>query len=199
MKRGARDLRQVLVEAGVALVNEGGVEALTLRAAGAAAGVSRQAPYHHFGDKDGMLEAIAVAGFHDVTRALSSEAQRSRPPREALVALGCTYVALARAQPRMFELLGGVMFADEETYPDIAVARNEARGVLERVMATYLEGREGAPPKPVATAGAWSMAHGLARLLNEGGVRPGQDGLPPESDFVRRALEVYCDGLGRPR
>ena len=43
-------LRQALLDASVNLLREGGVEALSLRAAARAAGVSQTAPYRHFGD-----------------------------------------------------------------------------------------------------------------------------------------------------
>jgi AcrR family transcriptional regulator len=47
-------------EAASTLLADGGPDAVTLRAVGAAAGVSRTAPYRHFEDKDDLLSAVAA-------------------------------------------------------------------------------------------------------------------------------------------
>lgn len=57
------NLRAALVEAGIALLEEGGVEALTLRKCAARAGVSHAAPAHHFDGLAGLKTAIAEEGF----------------------------------------------------------------------------------------------------------------------------------------
>src|SRR5215467_12607566 len=60
------DLRAALIRAGLAILAEEGVQALTLRAAARRAGVSHNAPYRHFADKEALLAAIAEEGFIDL-------------------------------------------------------------------------------------------------------------------------------------
>ncbi|HEU0222356.1 MAG TPA: TetR/AcrR family transcriptional regulator, partial [Paracoccaceae bacterium] len=57
------DLRRALVEAGLAILEEAGLEALTLRACAARVGVSHAAPRNHFAGLGGLLAAIKAEGF----------------------------------------------------------------------------------------------------------------------------------------
>ncbi|GAA2088541.1 TetR/AcrR family transcriptional regulator [Streptomyces albiaxialis] len=52
-----------IVEAAVELLESGGPDAVSTRAVAAAAGVQPPAIYRHFGDKDGLLEAVAEHGY----------------------------------------------------------------------------------------------------------------------------------------
>src|SRR2546429_9382843 len=52
-----------LIEAGLKLIEEKGIRALTLRGVGGRGGVSRTAAYRHFSDKAALLGAIWEAGF----------------------------------------------------------------------------------------------------------------------------------------
>ena len=57
------NLRQSLLEASMRLLDKEGLEALSLRRLAEEVGVSRQAPYHHFKDKQALLAAIGEEGF----------------------------------------------------------------------------------------------------------------------------------------
>lgn len=52
------NLKQALIEAGIALMNEKGEEGVSLRKAAACCGVSEAAPYAHFQNKDAMMNAM---------------------------------------------------------------------------------------------------------------------------------------------
>ena len=57
------NLHQALVQAGIDLLEEGGLDALSLRKCAARAGVSHAAPAHHFDGLPGLRAAIAEEGF----------------------------------------------------------------------------------------------------------------------------------------
>ncbi len=57
------NLKAELIRAGIALIEEEGLDALSLRAIAARAGVSHAAPRNHFGSLRGLLTAIAAQGF----------------------------------------------------------------------------------------------------------------------------------------
>jgi AcrR family transcriptional regulator len=59
------DTRERLVRAAADLLVEGGKEAVSTRAVAAAAGVQAPTLYRLFGDKDGLLDAVAAFGFSD--------------------------------------------------------------------------------------------------------------------------------------
>ena len=57
------DLKNALITAGIALLEEGGIAALSLRKCAAKAGVSHAAPAHHFDGLPGLRQAIAERAF----------------------------------------------------------------------------------------------------------------------------------------
>ncbi|MFB6617983.1 TetR/AcrR family transcriptional regulator [Streptomyces sp. NPDC085524] len=60
---GRAQARQLVIEAAVGLLTRGGREAVTTRAVAEAAGLQPPAIYRLFGDKDGLLDAVAEHGF----------------------------------------------------------------------------------------------------------------------------------------
>src|ERR1700678_3007085 len=61
------DLRNALVAAALAAVEQNGPDAVSLRELAAGLGVSRAAPYRHFPDRESLLAAVAARGFEDLT------------------------------------------------------------------------------------------------------------------------------------
>ena len=57
------NLRQALIDAAVGALQTEGIEALSLRKLAKDIGVSHNAPYMHFEDKEALLAAIAEEGF----------------------------------------------------------------------------------------------------------------------------------------
>ena len=72
----------------MALIGEVGPQAFTIREVARRAGVSHNAPYRHFRDKDELLEAIAADGFARLTAAMRKWSGRGRPARS-----DCGYAA----------------------------------------------------------------------------------------------------------
>src|SRR5437660_3352898 len=66
------NLRRAVLDGALAAIAEHGVAALSLREVARRAGVSHAAPAHHFGDKKGVLTAIAVEGLEGLTAATSA-------------------------------------------------------------------------------------------------------------------------------
>src|SRR5689334_6494934 len=60
-------LREQLIRSGKAMLEQVSLADLSLRGIAAVVGVSQVAPKHHFGNKEGLLAAIAASGFRDLT------------------------------------------------------------------------------------------------------------------------------------
>src|SRR3974377_2347881 len=95
------DLRAALLEAAAEEIGAVGVAQLSLRARARRAGVSHAAPAHHFGDKTGLLTALAAEGFRILHRHTSPTLGRP----DALVRAGEQYVAFALAHPAHFSVM----------------------------------------------------------------------------------------------
>jgi AcrR family transcriptional regulator len=98
--------RRALLDAAGELLDLGGLEAVTLRAVGARAGVSRGAPYRHFADKESLLMAIGTRSWdHLGDRVGSIRADPNLPPVEKLRALLSAFIDVARRQPHLYRLM----------------------------------------------------------------------------------------------
>src|SRR5262245_4715846 len=95
------DLRAALLQAGGNLLEKEGLDALSLREVARRAGVSHNAPYRHFPDRDRLLAALAEEGFAELGRTLAEAGKRG--PRER----GEAYVGFALAHPQRFRLMFG--------------------------------------------------------------------------------------------
>ncbi|SDE35958.1 TetR/AcrR family transcriptional regulator [Glycomyces harbinensis] len=153
------DLRRALIDAAVEAVGEAGPSALSLRAVAKRAGVSHAAPAHHFGDKAGLLTAVAAEGFDRFADALEA-AWRDFGE---FGAVGAAYVRFAIDHRPYFE----VMFRPELVHtddPDLLRAEARSREALHRGSG----GAGSGAAFNAAALGAWSLAHGFAELLIAG-------------------------------
>jgi len=168
------DLRHALVQAGLKMLDEGGVDGLSLRGAAELAGVSHAAPYRHFRDKDELVAAVAEEGFRLLTRHMKEAiARRSGDVLARLRAAAEGYVAFAVAHPATFRTIfgGAVCGEGEQRPPGLAAAGEEAYGVLRGLIVEGTEQRRlrDEDPEHLALA-AWSAVHGLGMLIIEGQV-----------------------------
>ena len=157
------DLPASLLQAALAILEQDGIAGLTLRAVARRAGVSHMAPAHHFGDLGGLLSELAALGFRRFGAALGEAAGQDR-----LDAMGEAYVAFARTNPALFQL----MFRSERldpARPALAEALAHASALLTQTAGGFVPGREQPTLAQVADAvRAWSMVHGYAMLLLDG-------------------------------
>src|SRR5260221_13488611 len=57
------DLRDALVQAALSDAEQGGPEAISIKALAKKLGVSQPAPYRHFADREALLEAVIAEAF----------------------------------------------------------------------------------------------------------------------------------------
>jgi AcrR family transcriptional regulator len=174
------DLRHALIAAALKDIQRDGPAALSLRALARQVGVSHAAPVHHFGDKAGLLTAIATEGYLK----LADEQRRVYARTGSYLEIGVAYVRFAVRQRAYFE----VMYRPELYHAEdanLVAARAQAREMLYGPLAEFPEA--GATDAPIAGLAAWSLMHGLATLLLTGN-------LPPET--VRNP-EALARAVGR--
>ena len=156
------NLREALLAAAEHLLEQHGLQGVTLREVARVAGVSHAAPYHHFAGLDALLAAVAERSFTQLGEAIALAAQ-AREPREGLLRICEAYVAHACAHPAQFRLMFGPMLARKSEFPEFAEA---ALGAFVQVLAVA---EASAPGKGAAMAlSGWSLAHGFAHLAIDG-------------------------------
>ncbi|MFD0883957.1 TetR/AcrR family transcriptional regulator [Streptosporangium algeriense] len=98
--------RRALLDAATDLLNSGGPDAVTLRAVGARAGVTRGAPYRHFPDKDSLLTTIATEALDRLADQVQAVRTDSRlPPADRLQHALSALMAIGRHQPHLYRLM----------------------------------------------------------------------------------------------
>lgn len=186
------DLREALVDAGVKLLMEGGLDKLSLRGAAQLAGVSHAAPYRHYRDKEALLAAIAERGFRMLSAAMRDELERSgaRKAGRKLVALGVGYVRFGTEHPAYLQLIFGAGGPRQGMPDSLREAGDEAYHMLRDVVAAGITAGELVKGDTDEVAlSCWSLVHGLSMLLIHGAVAK------PETQELERALTERLVGL----
>lgn len=119
--------RELLITAAADLLDAGGPEAVTLREVGHRAGVSHNAPYKHFANKEALLAGIAARELAKLDDALVALRTGDLPETEVLRAALRQYVAWAQAYPARFQLVFG---AWSTPFTDLAAAAESSRSTL---------------------------------------------------------------------
>ncbi|TFB84406.1 TetR/AcrR family transcriptional regulator [Cryobacterium algoricola] len=206
------DLRRALIDAGLELARSGGPAAVVLREATRRAGVSPNAAYRHFADRQALLEAVCSECQSGVARAIEDE-QAAIPVADAAAsasgttmdattarlrfrAVGTGYLRFALAEPGLFRT---AFTASSDLESATSAARAGARGLTPfQLLSEALDdlvttGALPAERRPGAEFLAWSAVHGLASLLLDGPLRA----LPPQAAqaLIGRVVTMVEQGL----
>lgn len=169
-------LRAAVLAAAAKIMEKEGLAGLSVREAARRAGVSHNAPYRHFPDRDALLAALAIEGFRELGKALEGRSGRE---------LGQAYVHYALQHPQRFRL----MFGGQLALARHGELRAQAEATYER-LAKALAGL-GAEAS-FAAAAAWSLVHGLAQLILDGHFEN-------NDEFVKKVLGAVRFAVGAQR
>ncbi|RFA17076.1 TetR family transcriptional regulator [Subtercola boreus] len=102
----AATTRRSLVLAASELLDSGGPDAVTLRAVGALAGVSRGAPYGHFKNKEHLLAQLAIDAWNGLADRLQRlHADKDLSPTTRLERALLALVDVGREHPHLYALM----------------------------------------------------------------------------------------------
>jgi AcrR family transcriptional regulator len=121
-----RDTRAELITAAATLLDRGGPAEVKLREVGKLAGVSHNAPYKHFADKEELLAAIAATELRNQSQLMRGLAA-TRKPIDALRALARAYAEWGRRKPARFKLTFSAWNVESD---ELREAAAESRAVL---------------------------------------------------------------------
>jgi len=174
------DLRHALVAAGLDLAREGGPDAVVLREATRRVGVSPNAAYRHFADREALLSAVCDAAQSELAAAIDEsywavdETDAAAAARGHLRAVGTRYVGFALDHPGLFRTAFAVSSdleratSPERAGPGGLTPFQLVTSALDEFVAS---GIMPASRRPNAEFLAWSSVHGLAMLLIDGPLR----------------------------
>ena len=162
-------LRDRILDASIELISQEGLQALSMREVARRAGVTHQAPYHHFADREAILAAIAEQGFTELNRRIAESSTTATSAVDALEKCGMAYVSFALEKPAHFRMMFRPELVAIEKYPALQHCADSAFGNLPMMVEACA--KAGLVVKPNTDAFVvmlWSFVHGFACLLLDG-------------------------------
>jgi len=161
------NLKEALIEAGIELINQEGLDKLSLRKVASLCGVSQAAPYTHFQSKEDLLQAMrdyVLAQFMEVLeKSISVYGQKDE---RALIEMGKSYVMFFIDNPQYFNFIFSehcmqvhLSIETEETdnFPPFKLMKDTAIPIL---------ATKGISNEKIEDAiiSLWATVHGLASI-----------------------------------
>ena len=189
--RDSAPTRAAILDAASRLLEDSGPEAVTLRAVGEAAGVSRSAPYRHYADKAALMRALAERTLRQIAGWIRHGAEHHQDAWQRVHA-GCrAYIDYAVEHPHHYQLVfGDTPIAEPD--PGLEEAADDAMAAVGELVAQAQDAdllRPG-PTREIATI-VWVLLHGLAALQITGHLHEPRtiDGDEHLADLLDLALE----------
>ena len=183
--------RERVLEAAVDLMSREGIAALSMREVARRAGLSHQAPYHHFRNREGILAAIAEDGFRRLNQRLEAVSGRNAAAR--MIAGGRAYVDFALSHPAHFQVMFRPELVDLEKYPSARAEAGKGFSILQFRVDQLV--REKLIPRRHAAGMvtlSWAFVQGLSSLLLEGPLARATDGDIQISDRIESAFDAFA-------
>ncbi|EUA14607.1 bacterial regulatory s, tetR family protein [Mycobacterium kansasii 732] len=182
-QHGIRGVREEMVHAAVALLDEHGPDALQTRKVSGAAGTSTMSVYTHFGGMRELIAAVAEEGLRQFDAALAVVVPTADPVADLLV-VGAAYRHYAIERPHMYRLMFGSTSAHgikapardvltltvveiEQHHPSFGhVVRAVHRSILAGRITVGSTGDGDIPDQVVVSVAAqfWALIHGFVML-----------------------------------
>jgi|1185.fasta_scaffold48329_1 AcrR family transcriptional regulator len=176
------DLRNGLLEAARAILEEESLAALTLRAVARRAGVSHAAPYRHFPNHEALLVELSVEGFDELREAITESAKAQGNESDKIANIGAAYMRFVAQRPALARLMFGGQLPNRDQFPTLGLKADAIGQAI-----------GGALHDEALGLAVWSAVHGLAMLVLEnvidlGQRRSGLHVLPARSEIILRSL-----------
>ena len=182
------ELAPSLREAARAILEEEGLDALSLRSVARRAGVSHAAPYRHYASREALLADVAADGLAQLRTELAQAAAVLGDRAERIVLIGGAYLRFASRHAGLLRLMFGSELPNRADFPGLA----EATALIGEDIGRALG-------DPAAGLAAWAAMHGLALLILENVIDLGQkqaglDVVPSRAGILLRSfVEVLRD------
>lgn len=187
------DLRTTILDTAEALLETDGLAALSMREVARRAGVTHQAPYHHFADRETILAELVARGFDELGARLARANDRAArlSPRDLRIASAEAYVGFALDRPGVFRIMFRPEVCDPARFPAAREAGRRAHGELQRLVALL----HGETAGPAYASAYWAQVHGLATLLVDGPLGAALPGARERRAHLREVAALIADGM----
>lgn len=189
------DLPHAIIEAALSWIETKDISSLSLRGIARCLGVSHNAPYRHFADKESLLAAIAERGFIKLEQWLQQVLESSTLTQVELIkALGVQYIKYALSNPAYYRVMYGSYVADYQKYPQVEQAAEKSFTILINAIA------QGQKAGVIRSGKAkelgyvcWSLVHGVSMLYLDRQLRSSE--IESAEKLANLATGMMLEGL----
>ena len=164
------NLKNALIEAGIEILAEEGIGALSLRKVAKQAGVSHAAPYSHFADKQALIAAISTKGHIQIYEKISEIIERSpNAPLQQLVEASCAYLQFGMDKPDLFRITFSGVVEKEKDYPALVEMTQKNFEIIRQIARRCnAAGIFETDDENLLAVSLWGTVHGLVSLIQQG-------------------------------
>src|SRR4051794_14081619 len=188
------NLVEALISATIEIIEERGVEQVSVREAARRAGVSPGAPFRHFATKMALMTAVAEQAMDRLKASVDTaiKATRDEKPLLRLEALGSAYLQWTLRNPTHFQIISSRSLIDIASSDRIRRANEEIRSVIIRLLAEAQHDGSLAPDLDIdhLVLVTRAFGYGLARMAIDGHF-PEWHASEPPSDALPKALHLF--------
>lgn len=157
------DKKSSILACALGLIEESGLELLSIRALAQRIEYSPAAIYEYFESKDSLLAAVIAEG-HEILAKQMSLARNGSTNREQLKLLGLQYLKFAREHSNLYHLMFNVNKSSRMSF-DITPPPESAFGILVSILKSSLPTESlGHHALEQLAFSYWALVHGMASL-----------------------------------
>jgi AcrR family transcriptional regulator len=165
------DLPRVLIQAALELVEEGGVETVSVREAARRAGVSPGAPFRHFPSRVALLTAVAEEAQRRFRAEIASAIAQlpGGDPLARFRSIGVAYLRWAMRNPAHFEVISSGKYFDHAGAAGLTKDNAEIIAMTEAALAeAFAQGQLRSPDLKLVQLAGRALVYGFARMNIDG-------------------------------
>ena len=186
------NLKDALIVETLNMVEENGVENITLRELTKRLGTSRSAIYRHFDSKDTLIKAVILSGFEKLENAIASILLQETDILDRFYNMGKAYLHFAVQNPNIYRMMFGHK-VEKQREESCDINDKESPIGFHALVSLLAEGQEKnilkkEDPMLQATY-VWANIHGLSNLCIDGHLHV--------SDNIETLFELSFNSLVR--
>ena len=177
--------------AAIEILDESGIEAVTIRQVARRVGVGHSAPANHFPHKQALLTQLAINIFTELGSLIKSQLQSAPEDlREKIAVFANTLVEFGLAKPNQYRLLWRRDYLDNNN-EELNGAMDVIYDELLETLASPKKSQVSVESKAIAL---WSMIQGYVSMRIDGNLQAKQDEVSGQ-DRQQAIIEVLLHGI----
>lgn len=161
-----RNLKKIILKKAISKLNHIKIQDLSLREIAREIGVSKNAPYKHYRNKDDLIVEIATWGFNKLTNEMKKSIIQGTSVSSKISSIGKVYIQFARKNSSIYQLMFKLNNDNIPKESNFIESSEKSFNLLHRLILEGIKSGEFAQQDPLkASLSTWAYIHGISLLL----------------------------------